>query len=135
MTEFHETAAGGESDEIAPDPDDPDTVYGGRVNRLDLKSGQTRSVDPTLAFPDNYRGTWTLPLVFSKRDHTLYFGNQRIFATVDGGQHWNPISPDLTRPDPDFPATLDAPTIADTSEPGPRRAVVYDIGPSPLGAD
>jgi photosystem II stability/assembly factor-like uncharacterized protein len=134
MTQFHETAAGGESDEIAPDPDDPDTVYGGRVNRLDLKSGQVRNIDPTLAFPDNYRGTWTLPLVFGRRDHSLYFGNQRIFVTVDGGHTWRPISPDLTRPDPATPATLDTPTIADTPTPGPRRGVVYDIGPSPLQA-
>ena len=132
MTNFHEIVAGGESDEIAPDPDDPDTVYGGRVDRLDLRSGQTRSVDPTLAFPDNYRGTWTLPLVFGPRDHALYFGNQRIFRTADGGQHWTPISPDLTRPSLTVPATLDAPTAADSAEPGPRRGVVYDIGPSPL---
>ena len=132
MTNFHEITAGGESDEIAPDPNDPDTVYGGRVDKLDLRSGQTRSVDPTLAFPDNYRGTWTLPLVFGKRDHDLYFGNQRIFRTADGGQHWTPISPDLTRPTLTVPVTLDAPTAADTSEPGPRRGVVYDIGPSPL---
>ena len=132
MTAFHEITAGGESDEIAPDPDDPDTVYGGRVDRLDLRSGQTRSVDPTLAFPDNYRGTWTLPLVFGPRDHALYFGNQRIFRTSDGGQRWTPISPDLTRPTLTVPATLDAPTAADSAEPGPRRGVVYDIGPSPL---
>ena len=132
MTEFHEITAGGESDEIAPDPADPDTIYGGRVDKLDLRSGQTRSVDPTLAFPDNYRGTWTLPLTFGKRDHTLYFGNQRIFATVDGGQHWTPVSPDLTRPDPAVPASLDAATIADTAVRGPRRGVVYDIGPSAL---
>ncbi|QUD89281.1 hypothetical protein [Phenylobacterium montanum] len=132
MTEFHEVTAGGESDEIAPDPDDPDTVYGGRVDKLDLRSGQTRSVDPTLAFPDNYRGTWTLPLTFGKRDHTLYFGNQRVFATTDGGQSWKPISPDLTRPNPQVPTTLDAATIADTSVRGPRRGVVYDIGPSPV---
>jgi len=132
MTEFHEITAGGESDEIAPDPADPDTIYGGRVDKLDLRSGQTRDVDPTLAFPDNYRGTWTLPLTFGKRDHTLYFGNQRIFATTDGGQHWTPISPDLTRPDPAVLATLDAATIADTAVRGPRRGVVYDIGPSAL---
>ena len=132
MTEFHEITAGGESDEIAPDPDDPDTVYGGRVDKLDLRSGQTRSVDPTLAFPDNYRGTWTLPLVFGPRDHALYFGNQRIFRTADGGQRWTPISPDLTRPTLTVPTTLDAPTAADSAEPGPRRGVVYDIGPSPL---
>ena len=34
---------------IAPDPDDPDIVYGGRVDKLDLRTGQTRSIDPTLA--------------------------------------------------------------------------------------
>jgi photosystem II stability/assembly factor-like uncharacterized protein len=132
MEDFHEVAAGGESDNIAPDPDDPETVYGGRVDKLDLRSGQLHSVDPTLAFPDHYRATWTLPLVFGPLDHALYFGNQRIFRTQDGGAHWAPISPDLTRPDPGVPATLDAPTIADTAEPGKRRGVVYAIAPSPL---
>ena len=133
MTDFHETAAGGESDNIAPDPDDPDTVYGGRVDKLDLRSGQMRSIDPTLAFPDNYRSTWTLPLAFG-RDHALYFANQRVFRTADGGAHWSPISPDLTRPDPGVPANLDAPTRADMPEAGARRGVVYAIAPSPLDA-
>ena len=36
---------------IAPDPDDPDIVYGGRVDKLDLRTGQTRIVDPTLPTP------------------------------------------------------------------------------------
>jgi len=132
MNEFHEVTAGGEADEIAPDPDDPDVVYGGRVDRLDLKSGQTRSVDPTLAFPDNYRGEWTLPLTFGKREHALYFGNQRLFRTRDGGKSWAPISPDLTRADPGVPPNLDPPTIADTATKGPRRGVIFDIGTSPI---
>ncbi len=132
MPDFHEVAAGGESDNIAPAPHDPDTVFGGRVDKLDLKSGQVRSVDPTLAFPEHYRGTWTLPLVFGPRDHALYFGNQRIFRTKDGGERWTPISPDLTRPDPAVPATLDAPTVADVNVVGPRRGVVYSIAPSPV---
>ena len=134
MPQFHEITAGGESDNIAPDPTDPDLVYGGRVDKLDLKTEQTRSVDPTLAFPDRYRGTWTLPLVWGKREHALYFANQRIFRTADGGQHWTPISPDLTRPNPPVPPTLDAPTIADDNHVGPRRGVVYAIGPSPRDA-
>ena len=132
MSNFHEVTAGGESDEIAPDPDDPDIVYGGRVDRLDLKSGQTRDVNPTLAFPDNYRGEWTLPLTWGKRDHALYFGNQRIFRTRDGGQTWVPISPDLTRTELTVPATLDEPTAKDTATKGPRRGVVFDIATSPL---
>ncbi len=66
MREFREVTVGGESDMIAPDPDDPDTVFGGRVDKLDLRTGQTQSVDPTLPSPDLYRHTWTLPLVFSQ---------------------------------------------------------------------
>lgn len=132
ITQFHEVTAGGESDEIAPDPDDPDTVYGGRVEKLDLKSGQTRNVDPTLAFPGEYRGEWTLALSWGKRDHALYFGNQRLFRTRDGGQTWTPISPDLTRLDPGIPPTLDPPTVKDAATKTPRRGVIYDIGSSPV---
>ena len=135
IAEFHEVTAGGESDNIAPDPDDPDTVFGGRVDKLDLKSGQTRSVDPTLALPGNYRGEWTLPLVFGKRDHALYFGNQRIFRTANKGEHWTAISPDLTRPNPGIPVNLDPPAATDDEgNTGPRKGVVYAIGPSPLAA-
>jgi photosystem II stability/assembly factor-like uncharacterized protein len=132
MQQFHEVAAGGESDEIAPDPKDPDTVFGGRVVRLDVRSGQARDVDPTLAFPDQYRETWTLPLAWGKDGRALYFARQRIFRTADGGAHWTPISPDLTRPALTVPGNLDASTAADAPEAGPRRGVVYDIGPSKI---
>ena len=79
MEQFKEVTAGGESGMIAPDPKDPDIVYGGGVERLDLRTEQTHSVDPTLAEPDDlYRRTWTLPLVFSKRDpKALYYANQK----------------------------------------------------------
>ena len=134
MPQFREVTAGGESDEIAPDPTNPDLIYGGRVDKLDLRTGQTRSIDPTLAFPDRYRGAWTLPLVWGKREHALYFANQRIFKTTDDGQHWITISPDLSRADPGVPANLDAPTIADEKQIGIRRGVVYTIAPSPREA-
>ncbi|HTO56250.1 MAG TPA: hypothetical protein VMJ74_00585, partial [Pseudomonadales bacterium] len=135
MREFSEITAGGESDMIAPDPGDPEIIYGGRVDKLDLRTRQTQSVDPTLPDPDLYRHTWTLPLVFSKRDpKSLYFGNQKIFRTRDGGQHWDAISPDLTREDPGVPPNLDATTAANNQLQGPRRGVVYAIAPSPLDA-
>lgn len=135
MREFREVAAGGEADNIAPDPDDPNIVFGGRVDRLDRRTGQVRNVDPTLAYPDAYREEWTLPLAWGPRDHALYFGNQRIFRTRDGGQHWAAISTDLTRDDPGTPPTLDGPTAADVEGVGKRRGVVYALGPSPLAAN
>src|SRR5690348_6302486 len=135
MMQFHEVTAGGESGMIAPDPDDSDIVYGGTVEKLDLKTNQTRSVDPTLADPDIYRHTWTLPLAFNAvNKDTLYFGNQRLWQTTDGGEHWTAISPDLSRVDPKVPANLDASTIADNLHQGDRRGVVYAIGSSPLNA-
>jgi photosystem II stability/assembly factor-like uncharacterized protein len=131
LMEFRETTAGGESDNIAPDPKDPEIIYGSRVEKLDTRTHQTQSIDPTLAYPGNDRRTWTLPLVFSPRDpRVLYFSNQRLFRTEDGGQHWTVISPDLTRENPPVPANLDPITAADKAQPGPRQGVIYAIAPS-----
>jgi photosystem II stability/assembly factor-like uncharacterized protein len=137
MEQFHEITAGGESGMIAPDPDDPDIVYGGRVAKLDIRTGQTRDVDPTLAYPEvHYRSAWTLPLAFSKRDKkALYFATQRLFRTADGGNHWTSISPDLTRADPGIPTNLDAPAAADDDHISKRRGVVNTLAPSPLRAE
>ena len=133
MREFDEVAVGGESDNIAPDPDDPQTVFGGRVDKLDLRTQQVRNIDPTLALPGLSRGTWTLPLVFSPREkHVLFFANQRVFRTANGGEHWQPISPDLTRENPGTPKNLDTTTAADNLGQGPRRGVVYALAPSPV---
>jgi photosystem II stability/assembly factor-like uncharacterized protein len=132
-THFRESTAGGESDNIAPDPLDPQILYGGRVERLDLRTFQTRLVDPTLALPDHYRSVWTMPLIFAHRDpRTLYFANQRLFRTVDGGEHWDAISPDLSREDPGTPGNLDPTTAGHHLQIGPRRGVIYSIGPSYL---
>ncbi len=136
MQQFREITAGGESGMIAPDPDNPDIIYGDKVDKLDVPSGQTRNIDPTLAYPAaHYRGAWTLPLAFSKTgSKTLYFANQRLFRTTDGGEHWSPISPDLTREDAGTPATLDAVTAADDNHVDKRRGVIYSIAPSALNA-
>jgi photosystem II stability/assembly factor-like uncharacterized protein len=136
MQQFRELSAGGESGMIAPDPDHPNIVYGEKVDKLDTHTGQTRNVDPTLAYPEiHHRGAWTLPLAFSRRGkRALYFADQRLYRTLDGGDHWTPISPDLTRPDAGIPSNLDAPTAADDDHVDKRRGVIYTITPSTLSA-
>ena len=140
LEQFHEITPGGENGMIAPDPRNPEIVYGvgtgesAEVDRLDRRSEQVRNVDPTLAYPDtHYRTVWTMPLVFSPADHrTLYFADQRLFSTRDGGDHWRPISPDLTRRHAAIPPNLDAVTAADDTHAGRRRGVIYAIAPSPF---
>jgi photosystem II stability/assembly factor-like uncharacterized protein len=129
LMNFREITAGGESDNVAPDPKEPAVLYGGRVERLDTRTGQTQSVDPTLAYPSVDRHTWTLPLTFSPRDpRLLYFANQRLFRTADGGKHWSVLSPDLTRDPSPIPANLDPATAALAT--APRMGVIYAIAPS-----
>src|SRR4029077_11378544 len=60
----------------------------------------------------------------------LYLGSNVIFATRDGGDSWQIISPDLTREDPGVPATL-GPFIETDPAKGKHRGVIYSIAPSP----
>ncbi|MBI1760084.1 MAG: glycoside hydrolase [Acidobacteria bacterium] len=126
--------AGGESDYTAPDPLHPEILFGGRVTRWNVITGEIKDVSPERALTVPARHTWTVPLVFSLADpHALYFSNQFLFKTMNGGETWATISPDLSREDPGVPANLDEATAADAPE-GKRRGVIYTIAPSPLRA-
>lgn len=126
---------GGENGYIAADPLHPGILFGGAVERYDIFTGESQDVTPSLAHPGDYRHTWTQPLVFSPADpHALYFGTQVLFKTVDGGQSWQIISPDLSRGDPGTPSNLDSTTANDLDGNG-RHGLIYTISPSPLNKD
>ncbi|HYA63287.1 MAG TPA: hypothetical protein VED66_08780 [Candidatus Sulfotelmatobacter sp.] len=132
MHDWRPLDAGDENGYIAPDPQNPELVYGGFVMRQDLDNEQEQHMVPTLAHAGEFRRTWTLPLAFSLRDpRVLYFGSQVLFRTADGGNSWQIISPDLTRENPGMPENLDAATAADGPK-GERRGVIYTIAPSGL---
>jgi photosystem II stability/assembly factor-like uncharacterized protein len=136
LRDWRPIAVGGESGEIAPDPEDPNVLFGGTVGRYDRTTMQELNVDPTLNSPGAWRKTWTLPLTFSPRDpRRLYFSHQVLFETRNGGDSWESISPDLTREDPGAPPNLDTATAADNLHYGPRRGVIYAIAPSPVAKD
>ncbi|MBV9028201.1 MAG: hypothetical protein JO311_06250, partial [Candidatus Eremiobacteraeota bacterium] len=79
-----------------------------------------------------WRATWTLPIAFSPTDRrTLYVARQKIFRTSNGGETWQVISPDLSRPDEGAPSNLDATTLAEDNG-VKRHGVVYAIAPSPI---
>jgi photosystem II stability/assembly factor-like uncharacterized protein len=132
--DWRPTAAGGESDYVAPDPLNPEIIFGGSVVRQDFHNEEVQQIPPTLMHPGEYRRTWTLPLVFSSIEpHVLYFSAQVLFRTADGGNSWEQISGDLSREEPGVPANLDPATAADIP-PGKRHGVIYTIAPSPLKA-
>ena len=122
----------GESGYTAPDPLHPEITFGGTVSKCDLSTQEVRSVSPETGRKGVFRKTWTLPLVFSEGDpRALYFGNQFLYRTIDGGHSWTQISPDLTRPNPGVPSNLDQAAASD-APPYQRRGVIYTIAPSPI---
>jgi photosystem II stability/assembly factor-like uncharacterized protein len=128
--------AGNESSYIATDPANPNVIFGDTVDRCDQLSNINKNVSPALGLTEQFRHTWTLPLVFSPTDpYRLYFSHQVLFESVDLGQSWKQISPDLTRENPGVPPNLDPATVSDVAVTGPRRGVIYTIAPSPLKAD
>jgi len=120
----------------APDPLDPDLVYGGKVTRYDRRTGQVSSVGPTgggrgsAPGAVSYRTVRTQPVVFSTVDpHALFYANNVLWKTIDGGIHWEQISPDLTRKTWTPPKSIGK--YVDQQSAQPRQlGVIYTIGPS-----
>ena len=135
---------GSESGYLALDPKDENIIYltdtYGGVERFDRRTSLSQNITPWplggFSVPINkrrYRDPWTPVLVFSQADHrSLYLGTQYVMKTVDGGLHWQQISPDLTGTVSG--ASENAPTTNENAE---QRGygVVYTIAPSPLNSD
>ncbi len=88
----------------APDPKNPDLVYGGKVSLYDRATGQKTNIGPPRTAPNPAfsipppRMVRTQPLIWSPKDpHILYAATSGVWKTLDGGRKWEPISGDLTR--------------------------------------
>ncbi len=102
-------AGGGESADIAVDPNDPDIIwagtYSGEITRLNRKTGEYRQ---TTAYPHytegtemrklKYRWQWNFPIVASQHEPgVVYHTSNYVHRSIDQGQSWQVISPDLSR--------------------------------------
>jgi photosystem II stability/assembly factor-like uncharacterized protein len=114
----------------APDPLDPDIVYGGKLTRYDRRTGQAQYIMPELLRSPDFRVVRTAPVQFSPVDpHLLYFAANTLWSTSDGGKSWKQISPDLTRKTWDVPASVGS--FSSDVKPA-QRGVIYSLAPSPL---
>jgi len=115
---------------IAPDPLDPNIIYGGKITKYDKRTGQVQNIAPEAIRSGKYRFLRTAPVLFSPIDpKTLYYAGNVLFKTRDGGNSWETISPDLTRESWDIPASVGIYTTDDLKK-MPRRGVIYTVAPS-----
>ena len=130
-------AGTGESGHIAVRPDDPNIVYvgaigsapggGNALQRYDHGTGQIRLITSWPEYEGGVgaseyrqRFAWTYPIVVSPHDpNRLYIGGNRVYTSTDEGQSWQPVSPDLTRADPE--------TLKPTGGPVNRDAIGAEV--------
>jgi photosystem II stability/assembly factor-like uncharacterized protein len=116
------------------DPTDSRWVYNTReqnsMGRMDQKTGIRTSIAPTRpAGQPRLRFNWIAPIALSPANpQIVYAGAQVLFRSLDRGDHWEEISPDLTTNDPSK-IGLNVPycTITSISE-SPLRAGVIWVG-------
>ena len=121
--------------EAAPDPKNPDLVYGGKVTVFNRATGQKANVGPGRGATPNptdppERTVRTQPLVWSPKDpNVLFYATAGVWKTINGGHSWKAISGDLTRATWETPAN--AGKYASTVTPSPLGSVTA-LAPSPL---
>jgi photosystem II stability/assembly factor-like uncharacterized protein len=129
--EWHPVAAE-EYGYVAPDPLDPDIIYGGKLTRYDRHTAQVQNVSPKPLRPADFRVVRTQPVVFSPVDpHLLFFASNNLWKTKDGGRNWDQISPDLTRKTFETPESVGKYRSTPTAQPT-QRGVIYAVAPSPM---
>ena len=134
---------GGESGYIAPHPTNPNLFYAGSqgalLTRYDRSTGHTRDIQVYPLFFSGQsaatlkeRWQWTFPIVFSPHDaKVLYTSSQHLWRTINDGQNWERISPDLTRADPKTLGDSGGPITKDQN--GPEiYATIFAVAPSKL---
>ncbi|MGD9344441.1 MAG: hypothetical protein PVH84_01175 [Candidatus Aminicenantes bacterium] len=106
----------------APDPADWTTVYtesqGGRMRRnhavfrqksVSITPSKENTINWDSMVPEEkdedrpvFRTNWNTPFIVSHfNSHTLYYGANFLLKSVDRGEHWRIVSPDLSTNDPE----------------------------------
>jgi photosystem II stability/assembly factor-like uncharacterized protein len=133
-----EGAPGGEGSRHAIDPTDPNIVYSagfyGTLERSEYgKPGaspgypESKTILP-VPYPDEprLRGQWLAPFILSPHNsHIIYHGMQFVFRSLDRGDTWERISPNLTAEVPNELGDIPYHTIFALSESPIKFGLIY----------
>jgi len=127
------SAPGGEGCSHAVDPTNPNIVYSagfyGRIQRSELVNGQwkTVSIVPKVKKGEPpLRGQWRAPFIISPHNpRIIYHGMQYLFRSMNRGDSWERISPDLTYNDKNEMGDIPYHTIFAISESPLKFGLIY----------
>jgi hypothetical protein len=123
---------GGDGFYVQVDPTDLNTVYFeyqfGNIMRKNLKDGSVKSIMPKSKIGEPpLRFNWMTPFQISHHNpFILYCGANKLFRSLDRGDNWRCISPDLTtNPGPERRGDVPYGTITTISESPFKPGLIY----------
>lgn len=133
MTTEFESCIGAEGSSHVVDTRDNNTVYAssfyGALGKQELDGGYGRggSILPrTMPDEPKLRGQWVAPTILSPHNMDIvYHGMQYVLKSMDKGQTWEFISPDLTYNDPKKQGDINYQTISSISESPVKSGLIY----------
>jgi hypothetical protein len=128
----------GDGFDVVPDPDDTRYGYamsqGGYLGRYDLETGRTQFIKPVHPEGKFLRFNWNTGIAQDPFDNaTIYYGSQFLHKSVDKGQNWTIISPDLTTNDPEKLKQFDSGGLTYDVTQAENHCTILAIAPSPVG--
>ncbi len=121
---------GGDSYFTYRDPTDPDVIYYehqmGDLRRKRMSTGQTDSIRPRAQAGDPpLRTNWMTPFFVSAHNpRALYYAGNRLFKSLDRGDTWTAVSPDLTSA-PSMQDNVPWGTLSSVSESSLQAGLLY----------
>jgi len=119
-------------------PTDKNTIFaeyqGGNLVRYHKISGMAQQIKP---YPDaegtKYRFNWNAPVHLSASNpDRMYFGSQFLFMSMDKGDSWRIVSPDLTTNDPKKQRQKESGGLTIDNSTAENHCTIYTIGESPV---
>jgi photosystem II stability/assembly factor-like uncharacterized protein len=126
-----DNAPGGEGSSHAIDPTNPNIVYSagfyGTISRTDIGTGKRKNLVPKpLKGEATYRGQWVAPFIISPHNpRIIYHGLNFLFRSLDRGENFKKISPDLTYNDKNKMGDIPYQTLFAISESPLRFGLIY----------
>lgn len=126
-----ERAPGGEGSSHAIDPTDPNIVYSagfyGNITRSDLSKNEIKLVVPKAEKGEPpLRGQWLAPFIISHHNpQIIYLGLNFLFRSMNRGETWEKISPDLSYNDKTKIGDIQYQTIFSISESPFKFGLIY----------
>jgi len=133
------TLSGGDGFYVRVDPTDWRTAYsesqGAGIVRTDQLTGEQKFIGPRPPKGEKYRFNWNSPIELSPfNPRTVYLGGNRLFRSYDRGDHWQPISPDLSTNDPAKQQPGKSSPTPDIDSGAERHCTIVTISESPMKA-